>query len=209
MYQHKLIAALKSNNKTLRELNINTVKLKINSKYEIFIKNTNKENSFIINNKFIINKNSEGLLKDDSFIFTNPARELLKITYKEIRVHQVHISLPAVFNRESIFHPFGCDCVICNPPKIDKYVFPFEQIDSGLYSASEINSEIINAPAGATISPIISVEELPDGYSGEMIFNLLAEEKTLTVNTKWICAKCGTKNKYSLRFCPKCGSSRS
>lgn len=199
-----------------------------------------------INSEIIIRANSsgslEGFLKGNTvtnkFKFIQKTDQIvnhrgdriddgiIRIEYRYAKIKPVTIQTTNwTYNSQSIFHPAGCMCPICNPHYQPKELFPFiRSLSTSVYLSSSVNPAVtsnVRSDEGITVkgseseqrfinSFIDEVEEQSHviilylkGYD-EVLNNLV--RKPETVKRKVSCPTCGTRNKFRNKFCLTCGT---
>jgi hypothetical protein len=259
----KILRELSSdnNNNTIVKLPFNTeysIKFKNLNTQDALIKvSIDGKNVLLDNSEIIIRANSsgslEGFLKDNKvtnkFKFIQKTDQIvnhrgdriddgiIRIEYRYAKIKPVTIQTTNwTYNSQSVFHPPGCMCPICNPHYESKQVFPFVRYSPNtVYLSSAINPTIttsglsainsvsnnLSPDEGITVKGSESDQRFINSYIGEVeeqahviVIRLKGyDEKTNQsvqkpeiVKRKVSCPTCGTRNKYRNKFCLTCGT---
>lgn len=199
-----------------------------------------------INSEIIIRANSsgslEGFLKGNTvtnkFKFIQKTDQIvnhrgdriddgiIRIEYRYAKIKPVTIQTTNwTYNSQSVFHPAGCMCPICNPHYESKQVFPFlRSLSTSVYLTSSVNPAVtsnVRSDEGITVKGSASEQRFINSFIDEVeeqshviilylkgydeVSNDLVR-KPETAKRKVSCPTCGTRNKYRNKFCLTCGT---
>ena len=153
------------------------------------------------NSEIIVRANSsgslEGFLKDNKvtnkFKFIQKTDQIvnhrgdriddgiIRIEYRYAKIKPVTIQTTNwTYNSQSVFHPPGCMCPICNPHYESKEVFPFVRYSPNtVYLSSAINPAITNS--GSSVSNTVSVSNSVSNLVSDSVSNNLSPDEGITV----------------------------
>jgi hypothetical protein len=199
-----------------------------------------------INSEIIIRANSsgslEGFLKGNTvtnkFKFIQKTDQIvnhrgdriddgiIRIEYRYAKIKPVTIQTTNwTYNSQSVFHPAGCMCPICNPHYESKQVFPFlRSLSTSVYLTSSVNPAVtsnVRSDEGITVKGSASEQRFINSFIDEVeeqshviilylkgydeVSNDLVR-KPETAKRKVSCPTCGTRNKFRNKFCLTCGT---
>lgn len=151
---------------------------------------------------------------------------IIRIEYRYAKIKPVTIQTTNwTYNSQSVFHPAGCMCPICNPHYESKQVFPFlRSLSTSVYLTSSVNPAVtsnVRSDEGITVKGSASEQRFINSFIDEVeeqshviilylkgydeVSNDLVR-KPETAKRKVSCPTCGTRNKFRNKFCLTCGT---
>jgi hypothetical protein len=223
-----------------------SIKFKNLNSRDVLIKVSIDGENVLDNSEIIIRANSsgslEGFLKGNTvtnkFKFIQKTDQIvnhrgdriddgiIRIEYRYAKIKPVTIQTTNwTYNSQSVFHPAGCMCPICNPQYQQKQVFPFlRSLSTSVYLSSSVNPAVtsnVRSDEGITVKGSASEQRFINSFIDEVeeqshviilylkgydeVSNDLVR-KPETAKRKVSCPTCGTRNKYRNKFCLTCGT---
>lgn len=223
-----------------------SIKFKNLNSRDVLIKVSIDGENVLDNSEIIIRANSsgslEGFLKGNTvtnkFKFIQKTDQIvnhrgdriddgiIRIEYRYAKIKPVTIQTTNwTYNSQSVFHPAGCMCPICNPYYQPKELFPFiRSLSTSVYLSSSVNPAVtsnVRSDEGITVKGSASEQRFINSFIDEVeeqshviilylkgydeVSNDLVR-KPETAKRKVSCPTCGTRNKYRNKFCLTCGT---